>query len=201
AEDLRPRPLDPHPDGPHRDRRALPRLLRPCEQGDAGPPQAGRARGQDLQPLLRDHPADRARPAWQGPHRRLLPLLPQPRDLVRVEGRPALHPGRDALPRQRAAELHRHRAGQHGEGQVFGDARALRRPRRDGLPQLPPGAERALRERGGKGVEQADVQAHPRGGRCRQPPAGRGARALPGCRRIRLHGALLEQNGDRAHGL
>ena len=57
----------------------------------------------------RDHAADRQRPSRQRPHRGLLPVLAQPRDLGRVERRQALHRGRDALPRQCAAGLHRPR--------------------------------------------------------------------------------------------
>ena len=40
------------------------------------------------------------------------------------------------------------------------DARALGRPRRDGLPLLPAGARPAVRGRDGEVVEHADVQAH-----------------------------------------
>ena len=53
----------------------------------------------------------------------------------------------------------------------------------------------------GQGVEQEDVQAHPRPVRRRLQVARRGARRLPGCRRLRLRGALLQQARDRADRL
>ena len=59
------------------------------------------------------------RPARRRPHRGLLPVFVEPRDLVRVEGQPALHPRCDAFPRQCAAGLHRPRAGRDVEGEVF----------------------------------------------------------------------------------
>ena len=58
----------------------------------------------------RDHPAHRHRPARPEPDRGLLPVVAEPGDF-RVEGRRALHRRRDAVPRQRAAGLHRQRAG------------------------------------------------------------------------------------------
>ena len=61
--------------------------------------------------------------------------------------------------------------------------------------------EHSARMRDGQGVEQEDVQAHPRPGDEAVEDAGRGARRLPGCRRIRHHGALLEQDRDRADGV
>ena len=69
-----------------------------------------------------------------GPDRGLLPLQPQPRDLGRVARRQDVHRGRDALPRQCAQRLYRARARGDGARQIFGAARALGRPRRDGLP-------------------------------------------------------------------
>ena len=66
--------VDPHPDGAHRDRRALPDLRRSREQGAARASQAGRPRGQDLEPVQRDHAADRHRPSRQAAHRRVLPV-------------------------------------------------------------------------------------------------------------------------------
>ena len=45
--------LDPHPDGAHRDRRALPGVRRPREQRPARASQARRPRGQDLEPVQR----------------------------------------------------------------------------------------------------------------------------------------------------
>ena len=82
----------------------------------------------------RDHAADRPRPSRRRPHRGLLPVVAQPRDLGRVERRQAVHRGRHALPRQCAQRLHRPRAGRDGARQVQRRARALGRPRRDGLP-------------------------------------------------------------------
>ena len=69
---------------------------------------------------------------------------------------------------------------------------------RDGVPLVPAVAERAVGERDREGVEQADVQAHPRAGGPRLARAGRGARAVPGRRGIRHHGAVLAQDVDRA---
>ena len=66
--------VDPHPDGAHRDRRALPGLRRSREQGAARASQARRPRGQDLEPVQRDHAADRHRPSRQAAHRRVLPV-------------------------------------------------------------------------------------------------------------------------------
>src|SRR3712207_8265853 len=50
---------------------------RPREPGAAGAPQAGRAGGQDLESLLRDHPADGGGPARRGADGGVLPLLAQ----------------------------------------------------------------------------------------------------------------------------
>ncbi len=69
--------------------------------------QARRARRQDVEPVQRDHPADRCRQGRQPAHRRLLPVVAQPRDLGRVERRHALYPRRDAVSRQCAAGFHR----------------------------------------------------------------------------------------------
>ncbi len=71
--------------------------------------QARRPRGQDLEPVQRDHAADRHRPSRQAAHRRVLPVVAQSRDLSRVARASDLHRGRDALPRQRPAGLHRRR--------------------------------------------------------------------------------------------
>ena len=68
----------------------------------------------------------------------------------------------------------------------------------DGVPLVPAVAERAVGERDRQGVEQADVPAHPRAGRSRVARAGRGARAVSGCRGVRHHGAVLAQDVDRA---
>ena len=127
AVDLGARAVGSHPDRADRDRRAVPDLLRPREPRAAGASQAGRARGEDLQPVLRDHPADRTRPARHGAHRGVLPVLAEPGELVRVAGPSDVHRGHHALPRQRAAGLHRSRAAGDGEGALFRDARAQRR--------------------------------------------------------------------------
>jgi ribonucleoside-diphosphate reductase alpha chain len=81
--------------------------------------------------------AHRHRPSGQRPHRGVLPLLAQPGNLGRVAGRQALCRRRAALPRQRAAGLHRPRARRDGPRQVFRRARALGRHGRDGLPLVP----------------------------------------------------------------
>ena len=127
ALDLGARAVGPHPDRADRDRRAVPDLLRPREPRAARASQAGRAGGEDLQPVLRDHPADRARPARHGAHRGVLPVLAEPGELVRVAGPSDVHRGHHAVPRQRAAGLHRPRAAGDGEGALFRDARAQRR--------------------------------------------------------------------------
>jgi hypothetical protein len=87
--------------------------------------------------------------------------------------------------------LYRPRARRDGARQVQRDARALGRPRRDGLPQLPPGARHPVRRRDGQELEPQDLQAHPRAGRRRLDDAGGRARALPGRRRHGRDGALL----------
>ena len=141
AQGLGPCALDPHPDGAHRDRRALPGVRRPREQRPARAPQARGPRGQDLEPVQRDHAADRHRPSRQAAHRRVLPELSQSRDLSRVARASDVHRGRDALPRQCAAELHRHRRQRLRPRHLRRHARAFGRPRRHGLP-LVPAAER-----------------------------------------------------------
>ena len=78
------------------------------------------------------------------------------------------------------------------------DARALGRPRRDGLPLLPPGARPAVRRRDGQVVEPQDLQAHLGAGERGLDDARHRARALPGRRRPRRDGALQLQDGDRA---
>ncbi len=77
-----------------------------------------------------------------------------------------------------------------GKGEIRRDARALGRPRRHGLPFLPAGAERAVRERDGEGVEHQDVQAPPRRRRRGFETTEPRARPLPRRRRIRHRGAL-----------
>ena len=66
----------------------------------------------------RDHASDRPRPSRRRAHRGLLPVLPQPRDLGRVERRQAVHRGRHALPRQCAQRLYRPRARRDGPRQI-----------------------------------------------------------------------------------
>ena len=85
---------------PPRDRRALHHLHRPGEPVDAQASPRPGPQGLDLEPVLGNHAADRHRPSRRRPHRGLLPVLAQPRDLGRVERRQALHRGRHALPRQ-----------------------------------------------------------------------------------------------------
>ena len=72
------------------------------------------------------------------------------------------------------------------------------RPRRDGLPLLPPGARAAVRRGDGEELEPQDLQAHPRAGRPGVDDAREGARALPRRRRHGRDGALQLQDGDRA---
>ena len=149
----------------------------PEHQKLAGP------RGQDVQPLQRDHAADRTRPARPGAYGRLLPLLAQPRYLFRVGGRAALHRGHHALPRQRSERLHRARARLHGAGPLLGGARALGRPRRDGLPLLPAEERHPHRRRHGQGLESPDLQvtsaARPTPPRASWPPSAAPARMRP----------------------
>ncbi len=135
----RARAVDPHPDRADRDRRAVPDLLRPREPRAARAPEARRPGGPHVEPVQRDHAADRHRPARPAAHRGVLPVVGQPGDVVRVEGPPAVHRGHHAVPRQRAAGLHRPRAGRDGAGEIRRHAGALGGPGRDGLPQLPAG--------------------------------------------------------------
>ena len=51
------------------------RVRRSREQGAARASQARRPRGQDLEPVQRDHAADRHRPSRQAAHRRVLPVV------------------------------------------------------------------------------------------------------------------------------
>ena len=85
------------------DRRAVHHLHRRGEQGDAQASARPRPQGLDLQPLLGNHAAHRPRPSRRRPHRGVLPVVAQPRDLGRVEQGQAVHRGRHALPRQRAS--------------------------------------------------------------------------------------------------
>ena len=145
-----------------------------------GASQAGRAGSEDLQPVQRDHPADRRGPPRQPAHRGVLPVQPEPGELGGVGGPSDVHRGHHALPRQRAAGFHRSRAAGHGEGKIRRDAGALGRAGRDGVPFVPAGAERAVGERGREGLEQEDVPPHPRPGGRGVGQAGGGAGRLPG---------------------
>ena len=183
---------------PPRDRRAVHHLHRRGEQGDAQASPRPRPQGLDLEPLLGNHASDRQGPSRRRPHRGVLPVLAQPRDLGRVEQGQAVHRGRDALPRQCALRLYRPRARRDGARQVQRRARAQRRPRRDGLPLLPPGAQHPVRRGDGEELEPQDLQAYPRAGRRSVDDARQGARALPRRRRHGRDGALQLQDGDRA---
>ena len=155
--------------------------------------------GLDLEPVLGDHAAHRPRPSRQRSHRGLLPVLAQPRDLGRVERRQELHRGRHALPRQCAAGLHRPRARRDGARQVFGDARALGRPGRDGLPlascrrAASPSKARWPRRWNLKMFKHIARQADEASMHARAR-----ARPLPRRRRHGRDGALQLQDGDRA---
>ena len=59
AVDFGARAVGADPDRSDRDRGAVPGVLRSCEQRSAGAPQAGGAGGEDVQPVQRDHAADR----------------------------------------------------------------------------------------------------------------------------------------------
>src|SRR3546814_1610983 len=77
--------------------------------------------------------------------RSLLPLVAEPRNLGRVEQRQGVHRGRHAHARQCPPGLYRPRPARNGARQVQRQPRTLGRPRRHGLPQLPPGARPAVR--------------------------------------------------------
>ena len=66
-----------------------------------------RPRSENLESLLRNHPAHGARPLRRGSHRGLLSLVPEPREVSRMGERRRVHRRHYALPRQRAAGLHR----------------------------------------------------------------------------------------------
>ncbi len=72
------------------------------------------AQGLDIEPLLRNHPADGPRPSRQRSHRGLLPLVAEPRNLGRVERRQAFHRRCDAHARQCPAGLYRPRPARNG---------------------------------------------------------------------------------------
>ena len=91
---------------PHRDRRALHHLWRHREPADPGASQTGGTLGQDVQPLLRDHPADRPGPSGPGTHGSLLPFIAQSGKILRVARRARFRRRRHALPGQRLERLH-----------------------------------------------------------------------------------------------
>ncbi len=129
------------------------RVLRPREQRPAGASQA--SPGWRFAPRICAARSP-CRPgstitASSGPRVCCLSSL-EPRDLVRLEGPSAVHRGRDALPRQRAAGFHRPRPERDGAGEIRRQPRAVGRAGRDGLPQLPAGDEGAVRERHRQGV-------------------------------------------------
>ena len=103
---------------PPGDRRAVHHLHRPGEQDDAQASPRPGPQGVDLQPVLGDHAADRQGSSRRRPHRGLLPVVAEPRDLGPVERRQVVHRGRHALPRQCADRLHRPRARRDGPRQV-----------------------------------------------------------------------------------
>ncbi len=85
----------------------------------------------------------------QGSHRGLLPLIAQPRNLGRVEVRISEFIEDVMRFLDNVLQDYIDRApDEHGARQIFGRARTLGRPWRDGLPQLPPGeADWALKAR------------------------------------------------------
>ena len=113
-------------------------------------------------------------------HRRLLPLLGERGELPGMAERAALHRGRDALPRQCAAGLHRQRPDGGQRGLLCGDARAVGGARPHGLPLLPAGPERAVRVSPGQILEHAHFQAPaPRGRQGQRHPGRRNAAPAP----------------------
>ena len=142
-------------------------------------------------PTGRDHHGKRA-------HGGVLPVVAEPGKLVRVGEPSDVHRGRDAVPRQCVAGLHRPRAAGHGEGAILGDARTLGRAWRDGVPFVPAGAERAVGKRGREGLEQAHLQAHPRAGGRRLAVLAEERGACPDAEEYGMQGTFLAQNVDRA---
>ena len=126
--------------------------------------------------------------------------LAEPGELVRVAGPSDVHRGRDALPRQRAAGLHRPRAAGDGEGALFRDARALASGSGVmGFHSFLQVAERAVGERDREGVEQADVPAHPRaGGRRLARCWPRSAAPCPDAAEYGIMERFSQQDVDRA---
>ena len=125
---------------PPRDRRAVHHLHRRGEQGDAQASPRPRPQGLDLEPLLGNHAADRPRSSRRRPHRGVLPV-------ARSTSKPGTSGTRTSSssrtscasstmssPTTSPARPTRWRA-----PSIQRRARALGRPRRDGLPLLPPG--------------------------------------------------------------
>ena len=83
---------------------------------------------------------------------------------------------------QCADQLHRDRARRHGARQIFGPARTLGGPGRDGLPLLPADEEHPPGKRHGQVVESAHLQEDTPGSGCGVLYPGRRARRLPGRR-------------------
>ena len=194
AQDLGPRPVDPHPDGADRDRRALPDLLRPGEPGDAGAPAS-----------------------WRGSRSR--PPISAPRSPCRP-GRDQHGRDRTAVCCLSSLNLETWFEWKDNPRFIPDVMRFLDNVLQDFIDTAPDGMAKAkysaMRERSvglgvmgfhsflqGLNVPFESVVAkvwnkrmfkHIRdAGRRRQPHPGRGARALPGRRRIRLHGALLNK--------
>ena len=116
-----------------------------------------------------------------------------------MERRAAFHRRRAAHARQRAAGFHRPRAGVHGRRAVFGHARALGGPRRDGVSLLAAEQRHPVRERAGARREPAHVQTSAARGRRRVARARRRTRRLPRCRRARRRRSDSAQARHRAH--
>src|SRR6185295_9501369 len=101
--------------------------------------------------------------------------------------------------RQRAAGLHRQRAGFDGRRALLGLARTFRGTRRDGLPLVPAEQRHSVRERAGARREPAHVQASAARGGCRFAVARAGAWRLPGRGGARRARAFQPQTRHRAH--
>ena len=83
--------LAAHSRNPPADRRALSPVHRHGEPRAAEASARAGPEGLDLEPVQRDHAADRHRPSRRGAHRGVLPVLAQPRDLGPVVRRAGLH--------------------------------------------------------------------------------------------------------------
>ena len=88
-----------------------------------------------------------------GAHRGVLPVVAQLGDLRGLARPPGLDRGRHALPRQRARRLHCARARFHVPRPLCRPARALRGPRRDGLPLVLATQSHSAGKRHGQGLE------------------------------------------------